>query len=295
MSRPPVTVGTDGSKLSLRAVDWAAREAAARGLPLRIVSVPELPARMCAHHVRALGSAAERAAALQPGLTIDARLAPGLPAQTLMDSATDAAMLVVGSRGAGALSVKILGSVSQDVATRARCPVIVVREDVAVPGDIVVHDGRPRAGREVVVGVGDLDQCGRALEFAFEAAALRRASVVAVHAWSWYLPSTGRLASVPAADRTALNTCCLSPDISARLADTLDRWRDKYPGVPAEMKMPRGLPGRALTAAATRADLVVLGRCPVDRAGPGLRSVTHAVLHHAHVPVAVTGPDQAGA
>ena len=55
MTRLPVTVGTDGSKLSLRAVDWAAREAAVRGLPLRIVSVPELPARKCAHHMPCAG------------------------------------------------------------------------------------------------------------------------------------------------------------------------------------------------------------------------------------------------
>jgi hypothetical protein len=32
MTRPPITVGMDGSKLSLQAVDWAAREAAAPGL-----------------------------------------------------------------------------------------------------------------------------------------------------------------------------------------------------------------------------------------------------------------------
>ena len=44
MTRLPIIVGTDGSEPSLRAVDWAAREAAARGLPLRMVSVPELPA-----------------------------------------------------------------------------------------------------------------------------------------------------------------------------------------------------------------------------------------------------------
>jgi Universal stress protein family len=107
MTGLPITVGTDGSKPSLRAVDWAAREAAARGLPLRIVSVPELPARMCAHHARALSSAAERAVAQQPGLPIDTRLLPGHPAQVLVESSTGAAMLVVGSWGAGTLSAQV--------------------------------------------------------------------------------------------------------------------------------------------------------------------------------------------
>jgi nucleotide-binding universal stress UspA family protein len=279
MTHLPITVGTDGSKPSLRAVDWAAREATARGLPLRIVSVPELPARTCAHHARALNSAAERAAAQQPGLAIDPRLLPGHPAQVLVESSADAAMLVVGSWGAGTLSARLLGSVSQDVASHARCPVVVVRDQATL------------ARREIVVGIGDLDQAGRALEFAFEEAALRDAAVVAVHAWSWYLPATGRLASMDPTERAALNTCCLSPDISDRLGDMLGSWQDKYPGVPAEVKIPRGLPGRALTTASTLADLVVLGRWPVQRSGPGVRSVTHTVLHHAHAPVAVTAPD----
>jgi nucleotide-binding universal stress UspA family protein len=279
MTPRPVTVGTDGTKPSLRAVDWAAREAAAHGLPLRIVSVPELPSRMCSHHVRALGTAAERAAALEPGLTVGTELLlPGLPADALVESAASAAMLVVGSRGAGTLSEMILGSVSRHVATHACCPVVVVREETTP------------ACREVVVGVGAVDQSGRALEFAFEEAALRHAVLVAMHAWSWYLPATGRLTTMTLAERAELNLCYLSPDTSAQLGDTLERWRDKYPDVQAEVKITRGHPGRALAAASSHADLVVLGRWPADRAGPGGNSVTHAVLHDAHAPVAVIAP-----
>jgi nucleotide-binding universal stress UspA family protein len=165
------------------------------------------------------------------------------------------------------------------VATRARCPVVVVREQ-ALP-----------ARREIVVGIGDLGQASRTLEFAFEEAALRDAAVVAVHAWSWYLPTRGRLASMDAPERAAAHTCCLSPDISAQLGDAIGSWRDRYPGVPAEVQLLRGLPGRVLTAASTRADLVVLGRWPTQRRSSGVRSVTHTVLHHAHAPVAVTAPD----
>ena len=276
MTRRPVTVGTDGSRLSLRAVDWAAREAAVRGLPLRIVSVPELPARKCAHHMRALGSATERAVAFQPGLTVDTELVPGRPAEALVECAAGASMLVVGSRGAGTLPAKFVGSVSRHVAAHACCPVVVVREETTPPR------------REVVVGIGDLDESGGALAFAFEEAALYNAAVVAVHAASWYLPTTERMAGMTPEEREALNRCCLSPDISARLGELFDRWREKYPEVQAEVKYPRGLPGRALTAASTHADLVVLGRRATDRTKPGTRSVTHTVLHHAHAPVAVT-------
>ena len=46
MAPQPVVAGTDGSEESLRAVDWAAREAVLRGLPLRIVSAAALLPRM---------------------------------------------------------------------------------------------------------------------------------------------------------------------------------------------------------------------------------------------------------
>src|SRR5689334_7791160 len=38
MAAKPIVAGTDGSEESLRAVDWAAREAVLRGAPLRIVA-----------------------------------------------------------------------------------------------------------------------------------------------------------------------------------------------------------------------------------------------------------------
>jgi nucleotide-binding universal stress UspA family protein len=39
----PVVAATDGSADSLRAVEWAAREAVLHGVPLRIVSAASLP------------------------------------------------------------------------------------------------------------------------------------------------------------------------------------------------------------------------------------------------------------
>ena len=46
MAAKPIVAGTDGSEESLRAVDWAAREAVLRGAPLRIVSAASLLPRM---------------------------------------------------------------------------------------------------------------------------------------------------------------------------------------------------------------------------------------------------------
>jgi nucleotide-binding universal stress UspA family protein len=193
VTRKPITVGMDGSAGSLRAVEWAAREAALHGSALRIGSVPAQPPRMSWHqpesrldgvadavhqaYAGTLASAAERAAELEPGLTLSTELLPGPPARTLAETTPDASMLVVGSRGAGLFSALVLGSVSRCAAAHGECPVVVEREESTA------------AHREVVVGVGDLDESPATLGFAFEEAALRHARLVVIHAWSCFVPT----------------------------------------------------------------------------------------------------------
>ncbi len=88
MTAGPIVAATDGSEESLRAVDWAAREAELRGLPLRIVSAAALPPRMAEHQTesgvatvadtvvgnrdRALAAATQRATAIAPDILVDA-------------------------------------------------------------------------------------------------------------------------------------------------------------------------------------------------------------------------------
>ena len=117
MATKPVIAGADGSQESLRAVEWAAREAVLRATSLRIVAVPGLPPRMTATPAtpgtvsdvvekstsQALAAAAEQAAAQQPGLAIDTQLLAGAPAEVLVGAGQDASMLVLGSRGNGRL------------------------------------------------------------------------------------------------------------------------------------------------------------------------------------------------
>jgi nucleotide-binding universal stress UspA family protein len=55
----------------------------------------------------------------------------GRPAQVLISAAQGADLLVVGSRGHGALAGMLLGSVSEDVAAHAPCPVVVIRHHSA--------------------------------------------------------------------------------------------------------------------------------------------------------------------
>ena len=101
MDGNPIIAGTDGSEDSLRAVEWAAREAVRRTVALRVVSAPELPPRMSPGPAgsqtvaglvvegtrEALASAAERAAEVARGLTIDTELLSGPPGSITRPSA----------------------------------------------------------------------------------------------------------------------------------------------------------------------------------------------------------------
>jgi nucleotide-binding universal stress UspA family protein len=50
----------------------------------------------------------------------------GQPAEVLVEAAEDADLLVVGSRGLGGFRGLLLGSVGQQCAHHARCPVVIV-------------------------------------------------------------------------------------------------------------------------------------------------------------------------
>jgi nucleotide-binding universal stress UspA family protein len=292
MASKPIVAGTDGSEESLRAVDWAAREAVLRGAPLRIVAAEAAPPRMISragpapdkgpgeyetvsdvlakNRDHALAAAAERAAKTAPGLLIDADQLSGSPDQALVHSGSGATMLVVGSRGVSDFTALVLGSVSRYVASHAPCPVAVIRDETAARG-------------QVGVGIGGLDDCADALDFAFEEASLRKASLIVVHAWhtpQHDISRAGEAFTPPSSD-------VIQAEAARYLEDLLDTQRAKHPDVQVSHEVVHGHPGRALVGLTARADLVVIGRHAGHhgRSGPG--SVRHAVLHHAHGPVVV--------
>ena len=57
------------------------------------------------------------------------RLVQGRTAFELIEEARDADLVVVGSRGRGAVRSLLFGSVSQEVSARASCPTVIVRDD----------------------------------------------------------------------------------------------------------------------------------------------------------------------
>jgi len=82
-------------------------------------------------------------------------------------------------------------------------------------------------------------------------------------------------------------------EAASQLAGMLAGWRDKYPAVRVRHDVVHGHPARVLASYSARADLVVLGRHGGPAPGSaGVGSVQHAVLNHAHGPVAIVPSDE---
>ncbi len=138
-----IVVGIDGSSCSRDALRFGAAEARLRGEPLRVVCVWHTPAAAYAGGglIPELGEDTYRSSArrmaedeLADVLGVNGEgarrieLREGNAAEALIEASRDASMLVVGSRGRGGFARLLLGSVSQQCAGHAQCPVVIVRE-----------------------------------------------------------------------------------------------------------------------------------------------------------------------
>lgn len=281
-----ITVGLDGTDHALAAADWAAHEAARRGMDLRLVhawvwrgtdTVYIGDRAMEERWVRnVLNEAEARVAKVYPDLNVTTELLVDDPVPTLVAEAARAEMLVLGSRGYGTLTGYLVGSVSLQVLRQATRPVVMVRG----PRQTTVQQGFD----EVVVGVQEAEEAGGpVLEFAFAAAAERGATLRAVRAWS--IPSV--LSWSPGSMWLADQAGGLEPLHKEILADALGPWRQKYPDVDVIDHVEIGAASEVLLSNSSRASLVVVGRRTHDTGLRRLGSVTHAVLHHAPGAVAV--------
>jgi nucleotide-binding universal stress UspA family protein len=139
-----IVVGVDHSEGAKEALRFAYEEARLRETPLRAVhawrlgyigapgiesSVPVLGAELSEHS--AVADAALAATVLETipdvgEVTIERRVAEGAAAAVLVEESREADLLVVGSRGHGGFAQLLLGSVSQQCAHHAECPVVIV-------------------------------------------------------------------------------------------------------------------------------------------------------------------------
>ncbi|WP_328417371.1 universal stress protein [Streptomyces violaceus] len=286
----PITAGVDGSQESLAALAWAAREAARRGLAIRVVHAwrvqsPEViesaitgDADSQAERVHsAVTEAVRTVTERHPDLDVTADVVEGPAVDTLVAAAADAELLVLGSRGHGPIVGFLLGSVGQQVIAGTARPVVLVRA-----GD---EPSAEAAGREIVVGQqGDPEDSADALRFAFETAAARGATVRVVRAWT--LPPV--FAYSPGSLKLLDEAGGLEPYEKKALAAAVRPWRERFPDVPVTEHVEMGSAGQVLLSVAGTAQLMVVGR-RAHRTAVGARigSVAHGVLHHADCPVAV--------
>jgi nucleotide-binding universal stress UspA family protein len=137
----PIVVGVDGSSQSLAALEWAAEEASLKKVDLHVVVAWHIP-NMFGGPIPlpenfdpvgpaegVLKEAQEWVTGKHPELVVKGDVVEGFAARALMGTAEalGASLLVVGARGHGEISGMLIGSVSENVASHAKCPVVVVR------------------------------------------------------------------------------------------------------------------------------------------------------------------------
>ncbi len=157
-----IVVGVDGSAAGFAAAQWALAEAQRNHAPLTLVhawnfdvatpygpfeSLDVAAAQVELRHSLSHEMTRLREQATDPGLVIECMVVNGEPGPVLVDSARQAELLVVGSRGRGPLARPVMGSVASYCVHHARCPTVVVpfRGDEAVESE----DGTETAGQPV--------------------------------------------------------------------------------------------------------------------------------------------------
>lgn len=274
-----ILVGVDGSPASKYAVDWAARDAVMRNIPLSIVHAIKPIGMTLAQVPIPTGFAAWQQEQAQKfiddAIEIARRSTPdGGPTQvesevllspvvpTLVDLSKEAQMVVVGSRGRGPLARTFLGSVSSALIRHAHCPVAVIHdEDPLMP-----HP----AQAPVLVGIDGSRTSELATAIAFDEASRRGVELIALHAWS----------DVEVSDFPAIDWPAMRPAAERILAERLAGWQERYPDVKVRRVVESDHPTYHLIRQAESAQLVVVGSHGRGGfAGMLVGSVSAAVAH----------------
>ena len=138
-----IVVGVDQSEGAKAALRFALEEARLRQAKLRVVhawqfgyigapgfegSLPAVGGDLAEFHEAAEAALDETLrGVVADGVAIERRVDQGAAAPVLIEESRDADLLVVGSRGHGGFAQLLLGSVSQQCAQHAFCPVVIVR------------------------------------------------------------------------------------------------------------------------------------------------------------------------
>lgn len=283
---PKIVVGVDDSPSCRPAVEWAATEATLRRAPLVLLYAGALPVAAWPMAPIPTGYG-EWQAEIGRGILQDAReiaeqvtggavpvsteFTVATPTAALVEASASAGMVVVGSRGKGALTRAILGSVSTGLLHRANGPVVVVHDEETPPS--------PDAA--VLLGFDGSPSSEAAVALAFEEAALRGVKLVAVHAW-W---------SPGAFEMPGFRWDTVRPEVEREVSRKLSGWQQRHPDVTVESVIVPDRPAHRIVEHSASAQLIVLGSHGYGAAASTLLgSVSGAVVQAARVPVIVTRP-----
>jgi len=289
-----IVVGVESSPGSKLAVEWAAREAAMRNVPLRIVhaayptvgawagwGMPAPPPEGFAHMQEALEDQARKVideatgivdAAIEGNdrLEVSSEIVWLSPAAALVDRSEKAQMIVVGYCGQGALERGLPGSVSTALIYYAHCPVAVIHDDAPQPFG--------PTGPPVLVGIDGSPASELATAIAFDEASWRGVDLVALHACS----------DAQWPDLPELEWSAIQATAEETLGERLAGWGERYPNVTVRKVVVSDHPAHHLLEASISAQLVVVGSHGRGGfAGMLLGSVSSTIAHAAPVPVIV--------
>ena len=284
-----VLVGVDGSPESLGAVDWAVARAVRNEWRVHLLCAYSLPSFTTASldgGYAALDDTAIRegaqlvldeavARAEGHGVKVTSSLEAGDPSGVLVDLSAEACMVVVGTRGGGGFTDRLLGTVSSALPAHAHCPTVVV------PPHTEGSDFTPV--ERIVVGVDGSDSASTALKWAVYEGDSWDAQVTAVAAVPM-ASSAGALAWLP----TAVDRDQVLADVREGLERVVSHVSEEHPDVEIKRHALDGNPAELLSEFSTAVDLVVVG----SRGGGGfsgllMGSTSQAVLSHASCPVMV--------
>jgi nucleotide-binding universal stress UspA family protein len=284
-----LVAAVDGSAHALQAAQWAADQARLEGRSLTLVhvtgqeGVKPTTLRTVGHDndfawvddsLRAshliLQEATDAVLTVAPTVHVHGLSIPGEPRQVLSAISGDAHLLVLGSRGRGAVRSKLFGSVSAHVAKATRCPLVVVRP------------GSPGALKDGVLVTADATAESRpVLEYAFHQASLDRLPLTVLHCLhDIAATATGR----------AGGYVRVQPDTEQRaeeLAESLAGLGEKYPDVHVTHLMMHGSVADCVAAHPRPWNLVVLGRHPVHGLDRLTGSTAVQVMERSTSPIAV--------
>lgn len=280
-----IVVGVETLDHSQSAIGWAMHEAATRRLDVLLAHVVPLastvpgslgasagwPVVPTVEIHRAANASLEQAVTYarecEPHVKVTATVRSGDPANELLELASDADLLVVGTRESSRLRSALLGSTSIKLAHTADSPFVVVR-----------NGWQPPPTAPVVVGVEPSTDSAPVLAAAFEYASLHQRELHAVFCWEPFIYAPHEHWPVQAEQvRTTADVW---------LSEALSGWRSQYPDVPVVRDLVCDYPAAGLVKASLDAAIVIVG-VGGSRISRTLGSVAATVLHQAGCPVEV--------